>query len=248
MIASSTESSRHPANFPARPSNRHSEWTPHGSATIGSAANGSATNGSAAIGSATIGSATKGSALAAQAAPSPQAIATNVRRLMARDGLTFGDVVAATGLDERTVRGLVRGKNNPHARTLHKFASGLGLAIDELFQPVARSARQAFDRATNPLVEAIIRARCELFSDWGDADFDELYSQFGAGGALNEAGVVAAADAINHKRALLRKVAVILESSESELLADFVKLLYRRVTELPQHRGVEHSYSEGGTG
>lgn len=172
-------------------------------------------------------------AFPATGAPNAQTIATNVRRLMARDGLTFGDVVSATGLDERTVRGLVRGKNNPHARTLHKFVSGLGLAIDELFQPVARSDRQAFDRATNPLVEAIIRTRGELFADWADADFDELFSQFGAGGALNEEGVVAAADAINHKRALLRKVAVILESSESELLADFVKLLYRRVTELP---------------
>lgn len=154
---------------------------------------------------------------------------------MARDGLTFGDVVSATGLDERTVRGLVRGKNNPHARTLHKFVSGLGLAIEELFQPVVRSPRQAFDRSTNPLVSAVVGARSELFSDWGDADFDELFSQFGAGGALNEQGVVAAAEAINHKRLVLRKVAVILESSESELLADFVKLLYRRVTELPQH-------------
>ena len=51
-----------------------------------------------------------------------------------------------------------------------------------------------------------------------------------ARGPLSEAGVVAAAEAINAKRALLRKVCVILESSESELLADFVKLLYRRVT------------------
>jgi transcriptional regulator with XRE-family HTH domain len=158
---------------------------------------------------------------------------------MAREGLTFGDVVSATGLDERTVRGLVRGTNNPHARTLHKFAGGLGLPIDELFQPVGRSARQAFDRATNPLVETVIGQRADLFADWGDVDFDELYSQFGAGGALNEEGVVAAAEAINYKRQLLRKVTVILESSESELLADFVKLLYRRVTELPQSQSGE---------
>jgi transcriptional regulator with XRE-family HTH domain len=171
---------------------------------------------------------------AAQGATNAQTIATNVRRLMAREGLTFSDVVAATGLDERTVRGLVRGTNNPHARTLHKFASGLGLAIDELFQPVGRSARQAFDRATNPavggLIENVAQQNGDLFAAWSDVDFDELYSQFGAGGALNEAGVVAAAEAINAKRALLRKVAVILESSEAELLADFVKLLYRRVT------------------
>jgi transcriptional regulator with XRE-family HTH domain len=159
-----------------------------------------------------------------------QTIATNVRRVMARDGLTYGDVVEATGLDERTVRGLVRGANNPHARTLHKFAQGLGISIDELFQPVASRARQAFDRATNPVVQEVVAANADLFSAWSPADFDELYSQFGHGGPLSEAGVAAAAEAINAKRLLLRKVCVILESSESELLADFVKLLYRRVT------------------
>jgi transcriptional regulator with XRE-family HTH domain len=152
---------------------------------------------------------------------------------MARDGLTFSDVVESTGLDERTVRGLVRGANNPHARTLHKFAHGLGIAIDELFQPAGGRARQAFDRATNPVVGSVIEcvaaANAELFNAWSEADFDELYSQFGAGGPLNETGVLAAAEAINAKRSLLKQVCVILESSESELLAEFVELLYRRV-------------------
>jgi transcriptional regulator with XRE-family HTH domain len=166
-----------------------------------------------------------------------QTIATNVRRLMARDGLTFADVVEATGLDERTVRGLVRGANNPHARTLHKFAHGLGISIDELFQAVSTRTRQAFDRATNPVVQGVVESNADLFTAWSPADFDELFSQFGHGGPLSEAGVVTAAEAINAKRALLTKAAVILESSEAELLADFVKLLYRRVTEsrLPQH-------------
>jgi transcriptional regulator with XRE-family HTH domain len=172
-----------------------------------------------------------------QTTATAQTIATNVRRLMARDGLTFSGVVEATGLDERTVRGLVRGANNPHARTLHKFAHGLGISIDELFQPVGSRTRQAFDRATNPVVQGVVEANADLFSAWSPADFDELFSQFGHGGPLSEAGVVTAAEAINAKRALLTKVSVILESSESELLADFVKLLYRRVTEsrLPQH-------------
>jgi transcriptional regulator with XRE-family HTH domain len=161
---------------------------------------------------------------------SPQTIATNVRRLMARDGLTFADVVAATALDERTIRGLVRGANNPHARTLHKFAQGLGIEIDELFRPADARVRQNFDRATNPLVQGVVVANAELFTAWSESDFDELYSQFGHGGPLNEQGVVTAAEAINAKRALLRQVSVILESSEAELLADFVKLLYRRVT------------------
>ena len=160
-----------------------------------------------------------------------QSIAANVRRLMARDGLTFTDVVEMTGLDERTIRGLVRGVSNPHARTLHKFAHGLGVSIDELFQPAGLLARQAFDRATNPVVKSVVESQSQLFDAWSSVDFDELYSQFGAGGPLTDEGVVVAAEAINAKRALLRQVTVILESGESELLADFVKLLYRRATE-----------------
>jgi transcriptional regulator with XRE-family HTH domain len=159
-----------------------------------------------------------------------QAIAANVRRLMARDGLTFTDVVEMTGLDERTIRGLVRGASNPHARTLHKFVRGLGVSIDELFQPAELLGRQAFDRATNPVVQSVVSQNADLFDAWSEIDFDELYSQFGAGGPLTDEGVVAAAEAINAKRALLRQVSVILETNESELLADFIKLLYRRAT------------------
>jgi transcriptional regulator with XRE-family HTH domain len=155
-------------------------------------------------------------------------VATNVRRLMAREGLTFQDIVEATGLDERTLRGLVRGTNNPHARTLHKLAHGLGVAVDELFQPAA-ATRQAFDRATNPLIETVVRDHADVFQGWSEAEFGELASQFGTGGPLTEAGVLAAAEAINAKHALLQQVCVILESSESELLSEFVRLLYQRI-------------------
>jgi transcriptional regulator with XRE-family HTH domain len=167
-------------------------------------------------------------------APTGHIIATNVRRIMARDGLTFVDVVEATRLDERTIRGLVRGENKPHARTLHKFAQGLGIAVDELFEQPRVSTPQSFDRATNPLVDEVVDAHPDVFQTWSTADFDELSSHFGTGGALTEDGVLATAESINAKRALLRQVAVLLESSEAELLADFVELLYRRVTDLSQ--------------
>jgi transcriptional regulator with XRE-family HTH domain len=147
---------------------------------------------------------------------------------MVRDGLTFCDVVQDTGLDERTVRGLARGTNKPHARTLHKLAQGLGVPVDELFQPPVVSLER-FDRATNPEIDSLVSSHAELFHRWSEADFDELYSQFGTGGPLSEAGVLTAAEAINRKRSLLQLVCVILESSESELLSDFVKLLYRRI-------------------
>jgi hypothetical protein len=68
------------------------------------------------------------------------------------------------------------------------------------------------------------------FQNWSDADFDELYSRFGTGGQLTDSGVLAAAKAMNAKRDVLRQASVILESSESQLLADFVELLYRRAT------------------
>ena len=155
-------------------------------------------------------------------------IAANLRRLMARDGLTYDDVVQTTGLDERTVRGIVQGKNRPHARTLHKLAAGLGVSIDELFCSIGQSPERRFDRATNTLVEGVVAAHSDVFERWSVADFDELYSRFGTGGQLTEAGVLEAARAMNAKRHLLRRINVILESSEAELLAEFVELLYRR--------------------
>ena len=159
-------------------------------------------------------------------------VATNVRRLMARHGLTFQDVVAASGLDERTLRGLVRGTNNPQARTLFKLAQGLGVAVDELFQPLSAQHR-AFDQATNSAVEEVIETHSDVFLGWSEAEFTELASLFGTAGPLTESGVLAAAEAINTKRALLQQVSIILESSERELLAEFVKLLYQRVRFVP---------------
>src|SRR3954471_23730303 len=49
-------------------------------------------------------------------------VAGNLRRIMARDGLTFEQVVAATELDERTLRSLARGVSHPHARQLMQRA------------------------------------------------------------------------------------------------------------------------------
>ncbi len=60
--------------------------------------------------------------------------ALNLRRLMARLGMTLEQVVEATGLSQRTVKALLAGKSKPHARTLHQLAEGLGVSSDELFQ------------------------------------------------------------------------------------------------------------------
>jgi transcriptional regulator with XRE-family HTH domain len=149
---------------------------------------------------------------------------------MAQASLTYDDVVAATGLDERTIRGVIRGRNQPHARTLHKLAAGMGVAIDELFQTPPASSPRRFDRATNMLVSDVVKANRSTFTNWSEADFDELYSRFGTGGQLTEDGVLQVAHAMNTKRDVWRQVSVILESGEADLLSQFVGVLYGRVT------------------
>jgi len=166
------------------------------------------------------------SSIAADAAT----VAANLRRVMAREDLTFDDVVAATGLDDRTLRALVRARNNPHARTLHKLATGLGVSVDELFRPPGRWSPRQLDRAANSLVDGVVARHSELFAHWSEADFDELYSRFGTGGQLTEEGILTAAQSTNARRDLWRQVSVILESGEAELLAEFVEMVYRRVT------------------
>jgi transcriptional regulator with XRE-family HTH domain len=155
-------------------------------------------------------------------------VAVNLRRLMARDGLTFDEVVVASGLDERTLRAIIRAKSNPHARTLHKLAAGFGVSVDELFCPPGSGGPRQFDRATNTLVQSVVAAHSDLFTNWSDAEFDELFSRFGTGGQLTESGVLAAAEAMNAKRDVWRQVNVILESGEADIFAEFVDVLYRR--------------------
>lgn len=172
-------------------------------------------------------------------------VAANLRRIMARDDLTFDQVVETAQLDERTLRSLARGATHAHARTLHKLAQGLGVPIDELFRPAGRTAPRQFDRATNSLIESFVGDHAEIFHKWSEGDFDELYSRFGTGGQLTEDGILAAAQATNRKRDVWRQISVILESGEAELLASFIDLLYRRVTVAASPTNGRHSVVRG---
>jgi len=174
-------------------------------------------------------------------------LATNLRRLMAREGLTYDDVVAGSGLDERTIRGVMQNTQRPHARTLHKLANGLGVLADELFRPPAEqaSSRQTpaeFDRACNPSVGQVIADHPELFAGWSETDFDELASRFGVGGPLSETGILAAAQAMNRKHQIFRQVAILLETGNAELLCAVVDTLYQRVVE--DHKREDHKLED----
>ncbi len=155
---------------------------------------------------------------------------TNLKRLMARFGLTIDEVVEQTGLDERTVKGVLGGSiRRPHARTLHRLAVGLGVPADELFQNPSVLAHRLFDRQTNPVVDEVAANYPGLFEGWGADDFDELYSHFGAGGELTAEGARRTVEGMNRRRDLHRKVAVVLESHEAGLLEEMIDVLYRRI-------------------
>jgi hypothetical protein len=78
-------------------------------------------------------------------------------------------------------------------------------------------------------VDAIVARDPKRFADWSEADFEELYSHFGTGGALTGEGAERVVAAIDEKRAVHRKVALLLESSQAELLSGFVDLLYQKI-------------------
>jgi transcriptional regulator with XRE-family HTH domain len=153
----------------------------------------------------------------------------NLLRLMAAGGLSIRGVAQRTGLDERTIRGILSGGNKPHAQTLHRLAEGLGVKVDEFFVDPAQLLYRRFDRQTNPIVAEVLEHHGEVCDGWTEAEFDELHSRVGAGGALTVEGTLAAIHHMNRKRELHEKLDLLLESSHAEVAAGILNVLYEKV-------------------
>ena len=143
--------------------------------------------------------------------------AANLRRLMAREGLTLAQLVERTKLDHRTLKRLLKGRKQPQSRTLHRLAASLNVPVEELFQDAALLRHRLFDRKTNPVVDEVVESHPRLFHGWTEAEFDELYSRFGAGGALTAEGALLAVKAANRRRELLAKVALCAGNQRSRI-------------------------------
>jgi transcriptional regulator with XRE-family HTH domain len=152
----------------------------------------------------------------------------NLRRLIAQAGLTLDQVAERTELNLRTIKAVLNGRKRPHARTLHKLAAGLGVAMDEFFQDPSLLIHRRFDRETNPLVAEVVHEHRELFREWTEADFDELYSRFGHGGALAQQGVLDAAATMSRRRQAQRKLALLMETHHADLIAGLLDVFYER--------------------
>ena len=153
----------------------------------------------------------------------------NLLRLMAAGGLSIRGVAQRTGLDERTIRGILSGGNKPHAQTLHRLAEGLGVKVDEFFVDPAQLLYRRFDRQTNPIVAEVLEHHGEVCDGWTEAEFDELHCRVGAGGALTVEGTLAAIHHMNRKRELHEKLDLLLESSHAEVAAGILNVLYEKV-------------------
>ena len=160
--------------------------------------------------------------------PAPD-YAANLRRLMAREGLTLAELAQRSQLNCRTLKGVLKGGRRPRARTLHRLAASLGVPVEELFQDPALLRHRLFDRQTNPVVEELVQSSPRLFHGWSQAEFDEIYSRFGTGGALTPQGALETVCSMNRRRELITKVKLLWETGEAELLESMIDVLYRRV-------------------
>lgn len=160
---------------------------------------------------------------------SKRGVAAALQRTIETQKLTTHDVARRTGVDEPTVRRLLRDDEaKPPLRTLQKLAEGLGLDLHELI-PSAATDRRRFDRRTNPIVDEVIAKHPQWFNGWTPDDFDDLYSRFGTGGALTWDGAIASVRTINLRREMLAKVALLLETGEAEVLVGMINLMYGKV-------------------
>jgi len=152
---------------------------------------------------------------------------------MAERATTLDDLAELCQLDVRTIHAILHSRKTPHARTLHRLAAGLEVAMLELLQPMPQSAQAKFDRHTNPQVAAVVEEHPEWFIDWTTDDFEELHSRFGTGGALSVEGVCQSVEQMNRKRQLLDRAALVMECGDADLLTQFVDLLYQRIVLVP---------------
>ena len=133
--------------------------------------------------------------------------------------------------------GVADGNSSPHSRTIGRLAKGLDVSADEFFLDPNQLAYRQFDCQTNPIVEEAIEAHAKLFDGWTEAEFDELHSRFGAGGALTLNGALAVVREMNDSRQVHEKLAMLLESGQAKLIRSIVELLYDQITVTPSAVG-----------
>lgn len=164
-------------------------------------------------------------------------VSDNLRRLMARQGVSARALSQKTGVDRRTIRGLLTGQKRPHWRTVRRLADGLAVSTDELFLTPVQLLYRRLDRQSNPAVAELISEQPELFVGWTEGDFDELFSRVGSGGPLTRCGALRAVEHMNRNRRTQEQLALLLETSYADVVRRVIESLYSAAVETPQDHG-----------
>lgn len=154
-------------------------------------------------------------------------LAENLSRWMEEARLSPREVASRTGLEESVVRDVLRGEiPRPLLGVLDRLARGLKINRDTLLSPALPAERRSLDRRMNPIVAEVVSSHARLFDDWAPADYDELYSRFGAGREPTFAGVLAGARAMNRRRELCAKLTLLLETDHAEGITRSIERAY----------------------
>jgi transcriptional regulator with XRE-family HTH domain len=101
-------------------------------------------------------------------------LAENIRRAMIRLGLTQADVVERCGVDRRTLRKVLHGRDATRDVTLQKLAAGLGVSEAALLSDPTLLTKCG--RTVREELEGYIAERPWLFVNMPAAELDELVS------------------------------------------------------------------------
>ena len=153
----------------------------------------------------------------------------NLMRLMASGGLSVRRVSSRTGVDERTIRGILGGDNKPHAQTLRRLADGLGVRVDEFFVNPAQLLFRCIDSQTNSIVAEAIKTNGDLFAGWTVVDFHELHDRTGGGEPPTLDATLQTVRQMNEKRQLHGILDLLLKSSEAKVTVGILDVLCKKV-------------------
>ncbi len=86
-----------------------------------------------------------------------------------------------------------------------------------------------FDRQTNWAIQSVCEQVPSLFEDWDESQWDELFSSFGTGGEMNEAGIRQEATAINARKETVYQLQIVLETHLAEAARGVIRALYESI-------------------
>lgn len=163
-------------------------------------------------------------------------VGDNLARLMAGQGLTVDQVVRQTGVDRRTIRGILRGASRPHAKTLRRLADGLGVRADEFFIDPAQLLFRRFAPKPRPAVVEAVETHGELFHHWSKADFDRLHRCLDRQDEETVQDVLRLVRRMNEHRELHAILDVLIDGKLARLVCGLLRLFFRETTKQNRER------------